>query len=254
MVRLCVSECVGGHSVGETPGYIPNPEAKPYSADGTAGGTLWESRTPPNNLWKDPWSPAFSWDQGSFFICLWRAGYPAARDTCGTEDRSHRCPPTLPTTDRSAISGDGTVVTGPTVAAGAAALVGATTGTVGAEGMVPVLPAAATSATGTVTVTGAATGTVDSAATTVATVVTAAAGPSVVATAAVTTTAAVSAAVTVAAATTVGTTGGAVTGSGTATDGTTTGAVTGVGTAAATSAVTTGPAATSVADSAVGGT
>ncbi len=33
----------------ETPGYIPNPEAKPHSADGTAGGTLWESRTPPNN-------------------------------------------------------------------------------------------------------------------------------------------------------------------------------------------------------------
>ena len=38
----------------ETPGYIPNPEAKPYSADGTAGGTLWESRTPPNNLWENP--------------------------------------------------------------------------------------------------------------------------------------------------------------------------------------------------------
>ena len=32
----------------ETPGYIPNPEAKPHSADGTAGGTLWESRTPPD--------------------------------------------------------------------------------------------------------------------------------------------------------------------------------------------------------------
>jgi hypothetical protein len=38
--------------VRETPGYIPNPEAKPYSADGTAGGTLWESRTPPNNYSK----------------------------------------------------------------------------------------------------------------------------------------------------------------------------------------------------------
>src|SRR5690606_35874859 len=31
-----------------TPGPIPNPEAKPFSADGTAGGTLWESRTPPD--------------------------------------------------------------------------------------------------------------------------------------------------------------------------------------------------------------
>ena len=38
----------------ETPGYIPNPEAKPHSADGTAGGTLWESRTPPNNLSEKP--------------------------------------------------------------------------------------------------------------------------------------------------------------------------------------------------------
>ncbi|BCM68289.1 hypothetical protein EASAB2608_03623 [Streptomyces sp. EAS-AB2608] len=38
----------------ETPGYIPNPEAKPHSADGTAGGTLWESRTPPNNFWENP--------------------------------------------------------------------------------------------------------------------------------------------------------------------------------------------------------
>ena len=32
----------------ETPGPIPNPEAKPHSADGTAHGSVWESRTPPN--------------------------------------------------------------------------------------------------------------------------------------------------------------------------------------------------------------
>src|SRR5690606_35615641 len=32
----------------ETPGPIPNPEAKPLSADGTAWETTWESRTPPN--------------------------------------------------------------------------------------------------------------------------------------------------------------------------------------------------------------
>src|SRR5581483_1725103 len=36
------------HSARGTPGYIPNPEAKPRSADGTAWGTVWESRTPPN--------------------------------------------------------------------------------------------------------------------------------------------------------------------------------------------------------------
>ena len=34
-------------SVRETPGPIPNPEAKPYCADGTAPGRVWESRTPP---------------------------------------------------------------------------------------------------------------------------------------------------------------------------------------------------------------
>ena len=39
----------GGHGVGETPGSIPNPEAKPHSADGTAPGRVWESRTPPHH-------------------------------------------------------------------------------------------------------------------------------------------------------------------------------------------------------------
>ena len=39
----------GGHSVGETPGPIPNPEAKTRSADGTAPGRVWESRTPPDH-------------------------------------------------------------------------------------------------------------------------------------------------------------------------------------------------------------
>ena len=31
----------------ETPGPIPNPEAKPARADGTALGRVWESRLPP---------------------------------------------------------------------------------------------------------------------------------------------------------------------------------------------------------------
>ena len=43
-------EGYGGHSVGETPGSIPNPEAKAHSADGTAAGRLWESRSPPDIL------------------------------------------------------------------------------------------------------------------------------------------------------------------------------------------------------------
>ena len=43
------SKGYGGHSVGETPGPIPNPEAKTHSADGTAPGRVWESRSPPDN-------------------------------------------------------------------------------------------------------------------------------------------------------------------------------------------------------------
>ena len=53
----------------ETPGYIPNPEAKPYSADGTAGGTLWESRTPPNNLWRTPGPSVHAGTRGPFCFC-----------------------------------------------------------------------------------------------------------------------------------------------------------------------------------------
>ena len=36
----------------ETPGHIPNPEAKPFSADGTALARVWESRTPPDSFKK----------------------------------------------------------------------------------------------------------------------------------------------------------------------------------------------------------
>ena len=44
----------GGHSERETPGPIPNPEVKPFSADGTATERLWESRTPPDNSSQQP--------------------------------------------------------------------------------------------------------------------------------------------------------------------------------------------------------
>src|SRR6476620_4333083 len=47
---LIIPQSYGGHSEGETPGPIPNPEAKPFSADGTAPATVWESRTPPDNI------------------------------------------------------------------------------------------------------------------------------------------------------------------------------------------------------------
>src|SRR3954447_1604110 len=38
---------------GKRPVPIPNPEAKPDCADGTARGTSWESRTPPDNTSQD---------------------------------------------------------------------------------------------------------------------------------------------------------------------------------------------------------
>ena len=47
--RRVRSKGYGGHSVGETPGPIPNPEAKTHSADGTAPGRVWESRSPPEH-------------------------------------------------------------------------------------------------------------------------------------------------------------------------------------------------------------
>ena len=43
----CCLVFVGGVSGGVTPGPIPNPEAKSTSADGTALGRVWESRSPP---------------------------------------------------------------------------------------------------------------------------------------------------------------------------------------------------------------
>ena len=39
----------GGHSTGETPSNIPNLEAKPGNANGTAIDRSWESRTPPQH-------------------------------------------------------------------------------------------------------------------------------------------------------------------------------------------------------------
>src|SRR3954468_24078618 len=51
LVRVCwltCSQSYGGYGGGGTPGPIPNPEAKPSSADGTAPGRVWESRTPPD--------------------------------------------------------------------------------------------------------------------------------------------------------------------------------------------------------------
>ena len=56
------SKCLSvAYSSRETPGPIPNPEAKPANADGTATGRLWESKKPPtpnNNKQLNTTSPS----------------------------------------------------------------------------------------------------------------------------------------------------------------------------------------------------
>ncbi len=50
-----IHQTCGGQSIGETPGNIPNPEAKPNNADGTAPDRVWESRKPPQPHHKKGW-------------------------------------------------------------------------------------------------------------------------------------------------------------------------------------------------------
>ena len=53
--RLTVQEKIcGGHGPGETPGPIPNPEAKAWHGDGTAPDRVWESSTPPHHTYRKP--------------------------------------------------------------------------------------------------------------------------------------------------------------------------------------------------------
>jgi tetratricopeptide repeat protein len=68
----------GGYSEGETPGPIPNPAVKPFSADGTALVTGWESRSPPRLFQKGPHSGAL--------FCWSDMVEPMNRDRSGSED------------------------------------------------------------------------------------------------------------------------------------------------------------------------
>ena|GEM_PF-1347072 len=61
---------LGGHSERGTPVPIPNTEVKPLSADGTALATVWESRTPPNLIKKDPCKRVFLFFRTYFFMSL----------------------------------------------------------------------------------------------------------------------------------------------------------------------------------------
>jgi hypothetical protein len=62
----------GGYSGRATPDPIPNSVVKPSSADGTAGETLWESRTPPD-LWPPPRGG------GRFYWFFTRSPHPAGK-------------------------------------------------------------------------------------------------------------------------------------------------------------------------------
>ena len=48
--RGVIVEICGGHGPGETPGSIPNPEAKAWHGDGTALDRVWESSAPPHHV------------------------------------------------------------------------------------------------------------------------------------------------------------------------------------------------------------
>lgn len=75
--------CAGGHSGGETPGHIPNPEAKPTSADGTAPARVWESRTPPDQHHTETAHPN---NPGGPFLHIQMVARPIrvlARSRCG---------------------------------------------------------------------------------------------------------------------------------------------------------------------------
>src|ERR1019366_3755617 len=78
----------GGHSEGETPGPIPNPEAKPFSADGTALVTVWESRTPPDIYCEK--SPHRAQPAGGSFAFAELRDGRRSRPTLGVRNSGHR--------------------------------------------------------------------------------------------------------------------------------------------------------------------
>ena len=82
------NNCFGGHSEKETPGPIPNPEVKLLSADGTAAGTLWETRTPPDqHLQERAPTPTLGAGCSLFFSC------PDTPSTPGETNRENRAVP-----------------------------------------------------------------------------------------------------------------------------------------------------------------
>ena len=67
-INKLVKKSLGDWSDGGTPGYIPNPEVKPVSADGTWGAAPWESRSLPRGFFDSQNPPNSQERRGLWFI------------------------------------------------------------------------------------------------------------------------------------------------------------------------------------------
>ena len=65
-----VDKICGGHGQGETPGPIPNPEAKALHGDGTAPERVWESSAPPHSTLDLLVESLGGFPEGPFFYSL----------------------------------------------------------------------------------------------------------------------------------------------------------------------------------------
>ena len=74
-----VDKICGGHGQGETPGPIPNPEAKALHGDGTAPERVWESSAPPLHTIRFPPVEPPRAPGGFLFFPHARAGPTAGR-------------------------------------------------------------------------------------------------------------------------------------------------------------------------------
>ena len=78
-----VDKICGGHGQGETPGPIPNPEAKALHGDGTAPERVWESSAPPLSHDTVPPGRAPTGSRGDPRFSHARAGGPDGQGKAG---------------------------------------------------------------------------------------------------------------------------------------------------------------------------
>ena len=83
----------GGHGPGETPGPIPNPEAKAWHGDGTAPDRVWESSTPPHSTYGPSGRAPSGFPEGPFLfphtrVFLHSVEGNGRREARGRADRS----------------------------------------------------------------------------------------------------------------------------------------------------------------------